>query len=53
MAKGSTHRGTIKTGGGADILSPVYPSLGRLAGRPKGIGRAKPFRGEKQRSRGR
>jgi hypothetical protein len=46
-------RRNIKTGGGADIISPVYASFGRLSKRPSGLGRAKPIRGERQRSRGR
>ena len=46
-------KGNIKNGGGADIRSAVYPSLGSLGKRPKGIARPKPFRGEKQRSTGR
>ena len=41
----------IKTGSGADIASPVYAEMGRLNRKPTGLGRHKPIRGEKQRSR--
>lgn len=41
----------IKTGGGSDIRSPVYAQMGSLARKPRGLGRALPIRGEKQRSR--
>ena len=46
-------KGTIKTGGGADIRSAVYPSMGGLKSKPRGIARPKPFRGEIQRKTGR
>ena len=42
----------IKQGGGADVRSPVYPTMGGLAQKPYGISRACPFRGEPQRSYG-
>ena len=45
------HR-NIKTGSGADIRSAVYPSMGSLAQKPRGIARPKPFRGEIQRKTG-
>lgn len=43
-------KGTIKSGGGSDIRSPVYSEMGSLSHKPRGLGRAKPFRGQKQRS---
>jgi hypothetical protein len=46
-------KGNIKSGGGANIRSAVYPSMGGLKSKPRGVARPKPFRGEKQRSTGR
>lgn len=48
MARGK--HGNIKTGSGADVRSPVYAELGSLRGKPRGIARHKPFRGQKQRT---
>jgi hypothetical protein len=46
-------KGNIKSGGGSDIRSPVYAQMGSLSRKPRGLGRAKPFRGQKMRSRSR
>lgn len=43
-------KGTIKTGSGANLLSPVYSEMGVLNRKPRGIARPKPFRGQKQRT---
>lgn len=45
-----SNKGTIKTGGGGNILSPIYSEMGGLARKPRGIARPKPFRHEKQRT---
>lgn len=48
------NRGSIKTGRGSNIISTIYPEMGALSPRVKGIARPHPVRGEKQRtSRGR
>ena len=42
----------IKTGSGSNVRSAIYPEMGSLRSKPKGLSRANPFRGQKQRSRG-